>query len=79
MSSPAITARSADLDLFGRETDSASTPIAKELQAHFDRGGSVAEAVHLVAALERAGARISGVQPRSKQAAERGSRLCPNW
>jgi hypothetical protein len=79
MKSLTTTARSAGVDLFGHETVGFSTPIAEELQAHFERGGSVAEGVQLVAALERAIARRSAAESRSKQAAARGSRLLASW
>jgi hypothetical protein len=76
---PTIAARSTDIDLFGRETVGLSTPIAEELHAHFERGGSVAEGVQLVAALERAVARRSAIEAPSKQSAARGTRLFAGW
>jgi hypothetical protein len=65
----------AELGLFG--TDPA-TPIAAELQAHFDRGGSPAEGVRLVA-MERAGARALAVIKPRKESTGRGSRLPADW
>jgi hypothetical protein len=65
--------------LFGVEPGSAITPIAAELRAHFERGGSVADGVQLVAALERAVTRKLAGEPRSKQSAVRGSRLSAGW
>jgi hypothetical protein len=67
------------LDLFGSDSADWPTPIANELRAFFDRGGSTAEAVQLVSALERAAARTLVGGPRSKQQSGRGSRLCANW
>jgi hypothetical protein len=67
-----------DLGLFGAET-ALTTPIASELQAHFERGGSPAEAVRLVAMLERAGARAITAKPRTEETTGRGSRLAADW
>lgn len=53
------------------------TPIALELHAHFTRGGSKADAVRLVEAIERAASR----QPARKREMQsgKGSRLPPDW
>jgi hypothetical protein len=67
----------AELGLFGAERAGSITPIALELQAHFERGGSRAEGVRLVALLERAGARAAISKSRAKES--RGSRLPANW
>jgi hypothetical protein len=58
---------------------SGTTPLAAELKAHFERGGSTAEGVKLVAMLERAGARAMTVKPPPKHSATRGSRLPADW
>lgn len=63
--------------LVGAEPVSSITPIALELQAHFEHGGSPAEGVRLVALLERAGAREAASKSRPKES--RGSRLPANW
>jgi len=42
-----------NLDLLAQLAADLATPIAKELQALFDRGGSKDDGVQLVAALER--------------------------
>ncbi len=52
------------------------TPIAVELRAHFERGGTTAEGVRLVEMLERM---LSRSPAKRKPAANRGSRLLPNW
>jgi hypothetical protein len=67
----------AELGLFGAEPACPTTPIALELQVHFERGGSPAEGVRLVAMLERAGAREIISKSRAKES--RGSRLPTNW
>ena len=69
----------AELGLFGAEPCAPVTPIAAELQAHFDRGGSPADGVRLVAMLERAGARALAVIKPRKDATGRGSRLPADW
>jgi len=57
-----------------------STPIALELHDHFARGGSAADAVRLVEALERnALATTSSDRSRAAKSADRGSRLSPDW
>jgi hypothetical protein len=66
-----------DADLFAAGNFApASTPIAQELEAYFERGGSIEGAVQFVAALERAGRRA---QPSRKQKQARGCRLPLNW
>lgn len=71
-------AEPAALALFGEAPAEPSTPIAAELHAHFERGGSPADGVKLVEILERAGARsLTTTKPRAKQ--ERGSRLPVDW
>lgn len=72
-------AQSTELALFGSAAECPQTPIAAELYAHFERGGSPAEGVRLVAMLERAGARALAVVKPRKEATGRGSRLPPDW
>jgi hypothetical protein len=60
------------------ETAIPSTPIAAELQALFDRGGSPADGVRLVEILERARAGAVTAKPRTKEAG-RGSHLPADW
>jgi hypothetical protein len=74
LSAPAVPA---ELGLFGAKPTCSITPIALELQAHFERGGTPAEGVRLVATLERAGARAIVPKPRAKEL--RGSRLPASW
>lgn len=54
----------------------ALTPIAQELEAYFERGGSIEGAVQFVAALERASRRV---RPSRNQKQARGCRLPLNW
>jgi hypothetical protein len=68
-----------ELDLFGIEPGFSITPIAAELQVHFERGGSPAEGVRLVAMLERASSRAGAAKPRPRELAPRGTRLPTNW
>ncbi len=69
----------AELGLLDAEPACPITPISLELQAHFERGGSPAEGVRLVAMLERAGARASISKLRAKGSAGHGSRLPAHW
>lgn len=69
----------AALALFGEAPAEPSTPIAAELHAHFERGGSIADGVRLVAMLERAGARALALAKPRKEASGRGSRLPADW
>ena len=73
LSAPAVPT---ELDLFGIEPGSTITPIAAELQVHFERGGSPAEGVRLVAMLESVNQKA---KPRAKQTIERGSHLSADW
>jgi hypothetical protein len=77
MKSLIMTTISKHPDLFGDDVD-APTPIARELQAHFEAGGTEAEAVRLVAALERLALR-SNRQQLSKRWVGKGSRLSEDW
>jgi hypothetical protein len=79
MKALASPAQSTELALFETPQACPQTPIAAELQAHFDRGGSPAEGVRLVSILERAGARALAVVKPRKEATGRGSRLPADW
>ena len=63
-------------DLFDETSSAALTPIARELEAYFARGGPVDGAVQFVAALERANKRALPVR---RQDQGRGSRLPAEW
>lgn len=69
-----------DLDLFASDQSAkCRTPIARELQIHFDSGGSVEDAIRLVAALERA-FQFKRLESReARKVPARGSRLDPEW
>ena len=57
-----------------------TTPIALELYGHFARGGSAAEGVRLVEALERHALAITSTSKlTAKKSVERGLRLSPDW
>jgi hypothetical protein len=57
-----------------------TTPIALELYGHFARGGSAAEGVRLVEALERHALAITSTSKlTAKRSVERGLRLSPDW
>ncbi|AXK79954.1 hypothetical protein DW352_05140 [Pseudolabrys taiwanensis] len=59
-------------------TERSETPIAAELQAHFDRGGTPADAVRLVEALERASKRAL-IPAKERTSEPRGTRLPTDW
>jgi hypothetical protein len=67
------------IDLFGVSHDP-RTPIANEVRAHFNRGGSQDDAVALIAALERVMlVRRPVGTSQSVNSKERGTRLLPKW
>ena len=72
-------AKPTELALFSGLPGCTDTPIAAEMQAHFDRGGTPADGVRLVAMLERAAARALTIVKPKNEAAGRGSRLPADW
>ena len=74
-----IKADGAVADLFGEASVDSATPITEELKAHFARGGSVDEAVRLVAALERLVLTRARDGRRPKEHTVRATRLRTDW
>ena len=68
-----------NLDLLAQLAADLATPIAKELQALFDRGGSKDDGVQLVAALERIALSAVAKKRESARHSARGTRLNADW
>jgi hypothetical protein len=63
----------------GAMADLPLTPIAAELHAHFERGGSAGDAIRLVEMLERVSIRVLAISNARRSAESRGSRLAADW